>query len=466
MQLKRKRRTGLRRTLLASSCALLGTAPSAFADEGDWSFDAGLLYYSEVGRVRATEPAVLATRDFGDDKSLTLKFVVDTLSGATPTGAMPSTQANTITSPSGRVLGTVAAGANPMDNNFSDFRRALTASWSQPLSREWRLDAGGDYSIEHDFKSLGGNAKLSRDFNDRDTTLSAGLSFEDDTVFPIGGIHRPLSVIPVTVSSTGAGGEPGEGAGGGGGEDGGGETDTGGGASLPPSSANPAIAASRGKWVKNALVGVTQVMSRTWLAQANFSYSVSTGYLNDPYNIVSILNVTPPSSTSTTPLGEPVSQIYENRPGIRHERAFYIGNKAYLDGDVLDFSYRYSRDDWGIKSSTYELRYRWAWDDGYYLQPHLRWYRQTAADFYHRGLLSSDAIPAYVSADYRLADFSARTVGLEFGMETGGGHRLRIRLERYVHTGGSDPRVAIGVQRGFDLFPALKANIVQVSFSF
>lgn len=477
MQLKRKQARDLKRALMASSCALLGSAAGeAVADTGDWSFDAGVLQYSEVDRVTATEPAVIATRDFGDDKKLSLHFVADTLTGATPTGSMPSTKAITLTSPSGKAIGSTNAGVNPMDNNFKDFRKALNATWSQPLSRDWHVDLGGSYSIEHDFKSQGLNALFSRDFDRRNTTVSGGFSYEYDSIFPIGGIHTPLSALPA----------PTTGGGGGGGDDGGGDgpdaasilaTDDGGGdggddtgGTIPgvPKNTGP-IAAQRTKRVRGLLLGVTQVMTRDWITQVNFSYGKSDGYLNDPYKLVSIVNATPPPAgapASATPLGEPVEQIYENRPKTRVDRALYLGSKTYLGGDVLDFSYRYGVDDWGIRSNTFELRYRWPFGDNFYLQPHLRYYHQSAADFYHRGLLSTDIIPAHVSADYRLAEFSGRTVGLEFGVDTGGGHLLRIRYERYLQSGGSDPRVQIGVQQRFDLFPELKADIVQVSYTF
>ncbi len=476
MQLKRKPSRDLRRALVASSCALLGTAAGdAAADTGDWSFDAGVLHYSEADRVTATEPAVIATRDFGDGKSLSLHFVGDTLTGATPTGSMPSTKPITLTSPSGRPIGTTTAGVNPMDNNFKDLRKALTATWSQPLSHDWRVDLGGNYSIEHDFKSQGLNALFSRDFDRRNTTVSGGVSYEYDTVFPIGGIHTPLSKLPAPTTGGGGGGGGDDGGDGGpdaaaifAADDGGGDDDTGGTDPGIPKPTGPVVP-SRTKRVKGLLLGLTQVMTRNWIGQVNFSYGKSDGYLNDPYKLVTIVNAVPPppgAPASATPLGEPVAQFYENRPRERRERALYLGSKTYLAGDVLDFSYRYGLDDWGIRSNTYELRYRWAFGGDFYLQPHVRYYHQTAADFYHRGLLSTDIIPAHISADYRLAEFSGRTVGLEWGMDTGDGHMLRIRYERYLQSGGSDPRVQIGVQKKFDLFPELKADIVQVSYTF
>ena len=46
-------------------------------------------------------------------------------------------------------------------------------------------------------------------------------------------------------------------------------------------------------------------------------------------------------------------------------------------------------DDWKIDSHTVELRYRW--DLGSFdLQPHVRYYMQSAADFYHGALFAGD----------------------------------------------------------------------------
>jgi len=87
MQLTRKQRRRLRKTLLASSCALLGVMPNARADKGDWTFDSSVLYYSEVNGILAVEPVLLAKQDLGNDSYLTLNIVADVLSGPTPTGA-------------------------------------------------------------------------------------------------------------------------------------------------------------------------------------------------------------------------------------------------------------------------------------------------------------------------------------------------------------------------------------------
>ncbi len=431
MQLTRKQRRRLRKTLLASSCALLGVMPSAMADKGDWTFDTSALFYSEVGGILVLEPMILAKQDRGDDSYLTLNIVGDVLTGPTPTGGMPSSKSQTVTGPSGKKTTAIAPGQTPVNKYFKDTRGAVKATWSQPLGDLWRLDWGGGVSLEDDFKSLAANALLARSFNEQNTTLSGGLSYEYDSINPIGGVPQPLSVVPAA------------------------------GGTSP-------VAHSRSKNIKGVLIGVTQVMNQNWLVQMNFSYGASSGYLNNYYKQVSVIAS---QATAQTALGDPLYQIYENRPSTRSQRTIYLRNKVYLDGNVLDISYRYGWDTWGIRSNTLGLRYRWALSDHFFLEPQLRYYRQSAAYFYRRGLLNSEPLPAFVSADYRLDAFTGRTIGLEFGTHVSKGSwwpagTLTLRLEHYTQTGGSDPQVNIGVQQNFSLFPGLSANIVQVDYSF
>lgn len=310
MQLTRKRRRHLRKTLLASSCALLGVMSNAMAKKGDWTFDSSALYYSEVGGVLVFEPTILAKRDLGNDSFVTWNFVGDALTGATPTGGMPSTKVQTVSGPTGKTQSTIAPGDTPKNKYFHDLRGAVSAAWSRPLGDVWRLDLGGSVSLEDDFRSLGVNALLARNFNENNTTLSGGVSYEYDSVAPKGGIPDALGVVPA-------------------------------GATSP-------IAHSRTKNIKDALIGITQVVNRYWLAQANFSFGDSSGYLTNPYKQVSVIAS---QALAQTPLGDPLYQIYENRPPRRDQRAVYLRNKIYVGGNVLDITYRYGWDTWSIEST-------------------------------------------------------------------------------------------------------------------
>lgn len=426
MQLTEKKRgRTLRRRLLASSCALLATS-AARADAEDWSFDSGLLHYAESGRVTAIEPTLIVKRKLDDDSNVSGRFVVDSLTGATPTGAMPSSRGTSVTGPSGTVSST--AGELPLAN-FRDVRAALSATWTRRMAGQWQLDLGGNLSLERDFRSAGANVQLARDFNRHNTTISMGVSYEGDRINPHGGVQLPFGEV--------------------------GALDT-------------FVSRSANKHVEGALVGFTQVLSPSWIASVNLSYSKSSGYLDDPYKIVSILNTHLGGLVPIfgPPIGEPVNALYESRPGTRNERAVYVVNKAYIAGDVAELSYRHGQDDWGIRSNTYELHYRLPFAEDFYVQPHFRYYHQSAADFYRRALLDSDPLPTYVSADYRLADLTARTVGIEIGKEIDTGNVLRARLERYVQSSKVDPNSLVGVQQGYNSIPDLKAFIVQVSYSF
>jgi Protein of unknown function (DUF3570) len=124
------------------------------------------------------------------------------------------------------------------------------------------------------------------------------------------------------------------------------------------------------------------------------------------------------------------------------------------------------KDDWGIKSYTVDLRYRYQITQGYYLEPHVRYYSQGAADFFHYYLVSGEALPQYASADTRLAKFAAKTYGLKYGMPFNEGSEINIRIEYYDQHGNGMPSYAIGQLRQQNLFPDLSAVTVLIGYSY
>ena len=138
----------------------------------------------------------------------------------------------------------------------------------------------------------------------------------------------------------------------------------------------------------------------------------------------------------------------------------------HLDEDVINFSYRYYDDDWGIKSNTFDLRYRYELG-GSYLQPHLRLYTQEAADFYtHNLTLGTDVDPTsgavsqdYASNDYRLAKSETVTVGLKYGVPLADNSEFSIRGEVITQT-VDDGSVPAGEEA-----PDLDAFILQFNYS-
>ncbi len=456
MQLKPKRspvNTGLRRMLATAATGLLAgahaNAQEPPEDVPTTTIDTGLLYYHENGRVRAIEPDLNLTQQINDDSVLSLGFTVDSVTGPTPLGAVPSTLPQsyvrpykiiplgtpvTVTTASGGSVVTLvppATGATtqtlsatrtvppntyPLDTTFKDLRYAVNAGWQQVLGAGVTVNGGLAYSKEHDYRSESANFGVSKDLNQHNTTLNAGVNYESDLSFPIGGTPTPLSVMSGDWKG-------------------------------------PAARRSE----VDAVLGLTQVMTRRWLSSLSYSYATSHGYQDDPYKIISLVD---PVS------GQPVSQLYESRPNSRHKQSLYLENKVHLSQDVVEFDLRGYKDDWGIKSVTADLRYRYMLPGSAYLEPHARYYQQGAANFFDYYLVSGQSLPQFASADTRLAKFHAMTYGLKFGLPVDEGSELSIRLEYYDQRGNGSPAFAIGQLRQQNLFPALTAVTVLLGYSY
>lgn len=429
--------------LAAATCGLLGQQHAlAAGDPGTWDIDAALLYYGEFDdRVQAFEPVISATRYFDDDKTLNLKLAIDSLTGASPSGATPSDQIQTYTRPSGNGQYEVAANTAPLDDTFKDGRIALSASWSQPINRHWEYSAAIYGSNEHDYQSLGLNGTLSRYLNQKNTQLNTGLAFSFDTVNPEGGVPFELSRQPVPTT-----------------------------AGFDQAFAATRNGSSDTKTLIDLLFGVTQVINRRWVMQFNYSLSQADGYLTDPYKILSVINDTEGDNYGANALASDGASIYlhERRPDARTKHALFWQSKYMLkSGNVIDTSYRYMTDDWGIDSHTFELKYRWELNDAY-IEPHLRYYLQSQADFYHRYLLQSDYSnnqlkQEFASADYRLGDLTGTTVGLKYG-GTAWNKDFSVRLEYLLQTNSGNE--GFGALVGQELYPDTSAVMFTIGFSY
>lgn len=445
MQLNKK---PLREQLALAAGALLGTTAAIAADGGDWQVDTALLSYAEAdGRVKANEPVISLSKDWGDEHISAFKLVLDSLTGASPNGAMAANRPQTFTGPSGGGGYSADIGETPLDDSFKDSRVAFRAGWQQPWSENSRVSIGANVSNEYDFQSISFDAGYALDFNRKLSTFSLGLNFERDNIDPVGGIPLAFSAMPVQDSE--------------------GEVED---------DALEGRDSSDTKQVTDLLIGFTQVFSRNFLMQFNVSHSQADGYQTDPYKLLTVadagnLIVNPdPANASGMYL-----YLYENRPDSRSKDSFYVQGKYSPGEDVIDLSYRYMTDDWGITSHTIDAKYRWEMGDGWYLEPHLRLYQQSAADFYRAYLqtgIDTDAsgqlaLVDYASADPRLADFDATTAGFKVGKVFGAGNELAVRLETYQQRGNVDNNAPDGSDlAGQQGFADLDASWVQISYSF
>jgi hypothetical protein len=424
-------------TLAAATCALLGTTAAAPVDaqeEPKWDFNTSLLYYGEDdNRVQDASFKSIIRRLFTDDRTLTLGFTVDTLTGATPSGAIRLDEPQSFKRPSGSGGYDVPAGELPLDDTFKDTRVAVSAGWQQPVGEKGLLGVGFSASKEYDYLHTGVNASYALDFNNRNTTVSVGLAFAADSIEPVGGAPLPLTPM----------------------------FDVGN---------QPNRLGDQDKDVLDMVLGVSQVISKNLLLQANYSYSKSDGYLNNPYKVLSLVDPvtgdTIPRSPAPGVQGPSHEYRFEGRPDERTQHSLYTQAKYYMSGKVLDASYRFMTDDWEIDSHTLDLRYRIPIGESTYIEPHVRYYTQTEAEFYRLSLDSSAALPQFASSDYRLGNFDAITAGLKYGWTTRNDNEMSVRVEWYTQSGTVPAGQLIGNQAARDNYPDLNALIVQFSYRF
>jgi hypothetical protein len=144
--------------------------------------------------------------------------------------------------------------------------------------------------------------------------------------------------------------------------------------------------------------------------------------MSDPYKIV-----------STTMLNVDMGSYYtppENRPTEKNKVSVFLAanhNVEKLNG-AIDASYRFYHDSFGISSHTLSLLWVQKLGEHFIVQPSVRLYRQSAADFYYPNLDAAGIVTSYepvlgetgtgkapfYSSDYRLSHMQTVDLGVEF----------------------------------------------------
>jgi Protein of unknown function (DUF3570) len=405
----------LRDALHTAALALLLVPATAKAQSNATDrVDITSLLYGEQSRTQVIEPIVRFTHLFADGQSISTQLGIDVITGASPTGALPSGSVQTRTSASGRVI-TSPAGQMPLAP-FRDRRVALESEWQKPWGRFVTSTLGGHFSREKDYQSLGINGQISTDLMRRLLTVTVGGGVSHDTVFPFGGTPAGLSDGTIVHSGSNA------------------------------------------KNVSNVLLGASRILSRTWMVSVNGTRTFERGYLTEPYKVISVMNrVT----------GQPLSALTDNRPSTRDRSSILFSSVYHLTDDVLYTSYRYYWDTWSVRSHTIDLKYRHVLDGDTYVEPLVRYYQQTAASFFTIGLTQGVPLPDYATSDYRLGALRTITVGGTFGFHPDfSPGEWTIRAQYMRQSGDSSPPNAIGIQRRFDLSPPINIYAFVVGYSF
>ena len=370
------------------SCAvagLLGTSSVALPEDatGSWNLKSSFLIYNESGRVSATEASVSANKEIDTNETLALKLTIDSLTGASASGAVSANQAQTFTRPSGEGSYTTSANQTPLDNTFRDTRVDLSVDWVKPIKNDLKLKLGSNISTEYDYQSFSINTGIERSFNSNNSTLSVGTSFAKDSIKPVGGVPIVFSNMEETGVNT-----------------------------------NRESSGTKTKNTLDLLVSLTQIIDKNSLFQLNYSSSRSSGYHTDPYKVISVVDAVTGEITLN---GNISNVVYENRPENRSMDSIFFKYKRNLTGsNVLDTSYRYLWDDWGITSHTVDTHYKFRLSENSFLEPHIRYYSQSSADLY-TPYFTNNNVPTsatvYASSDYRLGSLDTFTIGLTYGKD-------------------------------------------------
>ncbi len=355
-----------RRSLLLASF-LVWLAPRAARAENSIAYKYET-YDEAGGRIAVKTNGVVIEQDISTDMHLKFEGVNDAITGATPTG-VPA-----------------PAGSNQVDT--TQLNPEHRKSWTLDFSRQFpgiNIGLGLGNSRESDYVSNGWSINTLTDFNQKNTTLLAGLAGTDDKikVFFQGPRAR--------------------------------------------------------KHTNDVIVGVTQLINPLTSVTFNVTWGRASGYISDPYKEVEKDTQIFPGVVLPLTFGE-------NRPAYREKWVSLIGyNRTFSElHGALDATYRYYHDTFGTSAHTVDLAWFQHLGEKVILRPGFRAYSQSAADFYHYNLNNSSVTPPmglasssgpFYSSDYRLSSLHTFNYGLKVIWKVTERIDLDVALEEYVMRG-------------------------------
>jgi hypothetical protein len=368
--------------LLATLICPTAHSQAGIPQEYDYSYQ---VYQEDDDRIRVESHYVRGKWNILEGTTFRMQYLNDAISGASPTGALPG-------------------GVQPYIANVEDVRTGILGALSQQIGNH-TIELEISQSNENDYLSNGYALSDAIGLNQKNTTLTFGVNYLDDTV-----------TVPVL--------------------------------------------GDRGKESLDFFAGVSQLLGKNSLISANLTLGTSKGYLNDPYKVVQRDEVlhTPDTSVDAGDgtfivipgVDVPVTNIYrENRPDQRFRQVFQLEGRHYFEAEnaTIDLVGRYTHDDYGVSSEMMQLEWRQGLGQRIQVVPFFRYYHQNAATFFVNTLNNVNVAtpmddpdgsgPNY-SADYRLSSFDASSVGLRLRGELSDNISLTATYERYTMKGVGD----------------------------
>jgi hypothetical protein len=351
--------------LLAATVALcLSRTPARADDSIEYKFEN---YREEDNRITVETQSSQADQDIGADTHIRLTGTIDAVSGATPTG-VPA-----------------PPGSSQVDLTEIHTRRK---AWSGDLSQQFRnvnLDLGFAESRESDYVSSGWSLNTLTDFNEKNTTLRAGLA----------GTYDRVEVFF----------EP---------------------AYLP-------------KHTHDAIVGITQLLDPRTFVTLNVTWGRATGYLAEPHKFVE-KNI---EVFTNIFLAE---DFGENSPDVRDKGTVFASINHSFAGvnGAIEGSYRFYADTFGMVAHTVTVAWIQNLGSHVILEPTVRLYDQSAAKFYYYDLNNTSIIPIHVptvgegpfySSDFRLSSMENYSYGLRIAWKASRWTQLDLAYEEYAMRG-------------------------------
>lgn len=192
------------------------------------------------------------------------------------------------------------------------------------------------------------------------------------------------------------------------------------------------------KHTNDGIVGITQLLNPTTFVTGNVTFGRSTGYLSEPYKIVE-------KAIEIVPSVFLDEEFAENAPNARNRVSVYGSvNHSFLRAHgAIEGSYRLYSDSYGIVAHTLQVTWFQHLGDKLTLAPSARFYTQTAARFYYYDIDATTIMPAripmgtapYYTADFRLSAEETSSLALKATWKASAWIQVEASYERYVMRG-------------------------------
>lgn len=392
---------------------------------GEDRIDLKTLYYQESDdRMQIVSPTFLVERELSPSLTIKIDGIYNSISGATPSGAPPlktTTYYSTVTTSSG--------GSNPVAVSYDDdeegegdeddersrgkiFGKAAGPFYAKAGATPAAASTGGSSSstvantvTEYDKTAkapranvederFGLNLELAKRLGSQTVVLQGAYSQESDYISRGISLRDSIDFNQKNTTFT-----------------------------LGASYANDEVDAvtMAGPETKDSIdvmAGVFQVLNKKTTVTLNATFGMTDGFLTDPYKVVELNG----------------GLVPERRPDHKDKQVLYVALNRFIedfDGS-LELSYRYYNDSFGIQAHTAGIAWYQKFGSTLILRPAVRYYIQSAADFYD---IQFTGDPAFYSSDYRVSEMAALGYGVKLVWRPVDRFSIDVAVDQYLQEG-------------------------------